>query len=226
MQNLRKERLTFLDATILRNINLEDLIPVDIDDEQIFENEIGPAQSFPLTTGFNIHSRVFWASLGHSEREDSPADARSRLHSLKYMLDTIPRELRQWPSLSHSTKQIASIRANLHVTHLWLQSILLDQLEGEQVQWAEREDISRQLLHVLHNIPHESLEPNGLHLVRLTFLFHLIASLTDLMRRTKSATSPSSLLPVHMNRMRSLDAEQQSTYVSSPVSSRDWMEVR
>ncbi|KAH6695132.1 hypothetical protein F5X68DRAFT_272596 [Plectosphaerella plurivora] len=70
-------------------------------------------------------------------------------------------------------------RANVHVSHLWFQSFLLDKLD-EVVQeaddtgvqdprmqtlleanWREREDVSRQLLHVVHSIPHAYLEPNG-----------------------------------------------------------------
>lgn len=133
-------------------------MPVERDDEEILEDEILPSRGLSLTTGFNIHSRVFWAALGNGETETSV-----RLRKLKYMLDSIPQDLRQWGTASG---HLATIRANLHVTHLWLQSILFDQLE--QVEWAEREDISRQLLHVLHSIPHQNLEPNGLHLVSLS----------------------------------------------------------
>lgn len=79
------------------------------------------------------------------------------------------------------------MRANIHVTHLWLQSLLLEQVDAvvqekvigsaggaagaEEVSaslkanWAEREDICRQMLHLLHSIPYVYLEPNGLHLV-------------------------------------------------------------
>lgn len=79
------------------------------------------------------------------------------------------------------------MRANIHVTHLWLQSLLLEQVDvivqegvignssvaagAEEVSaslkanWAEREDICRQMLHLLHSIPYVYLEPNGLYLV-------------------------------------------------------------
>ncbi|KAJ0119935.1 hypothetical protein J7T55_000785 [Diaporthe amygdali] len=82
--------------------------------------------------------------------------------------------------------QAEIMRANLHVTHLWLQSLLLEQIDvvvqgnvigsastvtrSEEVlvslkaNWAEREDICRQMLHLLHSIPHVYLEPNGLYL--------------------------------------------------------------
>lgn len=75
------------------------------------------------------------------------------------------------------------MRANIHVTHLWLQSLLLEQVDAVvqenvvndpsagdasaslRANWAEREDICRQMLHLLHSIPHAYLEPNGLYLV-------------------------------------------------------------
>ncbi|KAL1857546.1 hypothetical protein Daus18300_010304 [Diaporthe australafricana] len=91
-----------------------------------------------------------------------------------------------YPKLVQGQAEI--MRANLHVTHLWLQSLLLEQIDGvvqetaiagagagaaagaEEVSaslkgnWAEREDICRQMLHLLHSIPYTYLEPNGLHL--------------------------------------------------------------
>ncbi|TID03842.1 hypothetical protein CH35J_002511 [Colletotrichum higginsianum] len=87
--------------------------------------------------------------------------------------------------------QAEVMRANIHVTHLWLQSLLLEKVEvviqesalgnpssgvgaaaaaAEEVSealrenWAEREDICRQMLHLLHSIPYVYLEPNGLYL--------------------------------------------------------------
>jgi hypothetical protein len=124
---------------------------------------------------------------------------KDRLHDLKYMLDGVPPRLRQWSAEDddealHSPDQeqrrvlkaqFASMRANIHVTHLWLQSIISDQVDaillGEssratlispppdlKVGWAEREDLCRQLLHVLHGIPEVHLEPNGHYLVRFS----------------------------------------------------------
>jgi len=112
---------------------------------------------------------------------------KDRLHDLKYMLDNIPPQLRQWvaeddddalygssPEQQRIVKaQFATMRANIHVTHLWLQSLIRDQVDALLLgqpnppdlksTWSEREDICRQFLHVLHSIPHISLEPNGLH---------------------------------------------------------------
>lgn len=119
------------------------------------------------------------------------------------------------------------MRANIHVTHLWLQSLLLEQVDvvvqegvigsnssaaagAEEVSaslkanWAEREDICRQMLHLLHSIPYVYLEPNGLYLVSLFIYFstHIeslrvsaISLLTDrppypILRHTRSATWP------------------------------------
>jgi hypothetical protein len=144
------------------------------------------------------------------------AHLEARLQELKYSLDMIPAHLRQWTSATHHdssvaveeqaarTSQFASMRANLHVTHLWLQSIIIDQLDAaaqcvpaagpsilgtrcgsssssintnsgyeqgtnpnsyrRQALWAHREEICRQLQHVLHAIPERDLEPNGMHL--------------------------------------------------------------
>jgi hypothetical protein len=210
LQNLRNERLTFLDATLLSTMNLEDLVPLEVDDEMILENGIisQPKIGLSLTTGFNIHSRIFWAALIPLLPRESAAVKKlpcscvrsadpmlqlayleDRLHDLKYMLDNIPPQLRQWvaeddddalygssPEQQRIVKaQFATMRANIHVTHLWLQSLIRDQVDALLLgqpnppdlksTWSEREDICRQFLHVLHSIPHISLEPNGLHFV-------------------------------------------------------------
>lgn len=201
LQNFRKERLSFLDAGQLATLDLEALLPLDVDDEQIVADGVLPssptrAEGEPcLTTAFIVHSRVFWAAL-RAGRE-TPGDAmaeppcvcrpwrnrsahavhlRARLHELTYMLDVLPAQLRPWAvtDTEHSDnlldRQFAALRANLHVTHLWLQSIILDQIDlldqdgPAHTHWPQREDICRQLLHLLHAIPERDLEPNGLHL--------------------------------------------------------------
>lgn len=212
---MRKERLAFLDETILRTINLHDLMPTEVDDEMIFENHVSPqpVSKISMTSGFNIHSRLFWAALiPLTPRESSNAElpyssvlraakpdlqlehCQDRLQDLKYMLDGCPAELRQWKtdietedaSISERREryirkaQFEAMRANIHVTHLWLQSILYDQIDtlhavgtdreptglpSPKSFWNDREDICRQLLHVLHNVPEIHLEPNGHHLV-------------------------------------------------------------
>ncbi|PYH97186.1 hypothetical protein BO71DRAFT_468972 [Aspergillus ellipticus CBS 707.79] len=122
-----------------------------------------------------------------------------RLQSLRYLLENIPCPLRPWQptdeTLDDATEggrmaqelrsHFASMRTNLHVTHLWLQSLLIDQLEAAQSHlqglsateesyapaaadpkplWLEREKICRQLLFILYSLPLVNLEANGLHL--------------------------------------------------------------
>ncbi|CAH0046305.1 unnamed protein product [Clonostachys solani] len=81
--------------------------------------------------------------------------------------------------------QFEIMRANLHGTHLWLQSALLDQIDiilqdmskrpdlsqserdchlaALKASWSEREDVCRQMLHLVHSMPHAHIEPNGLY---------------------------------------------------------------
>ena len=215
LQNVLGERLSYLDPIILHSINPEDLMPLEVDDEMIFEHEVllPPSPTSCLMTGFILHSRVFWAAV-RSSCPDSPAEPcpcvrardptvqvtylQDRLHSLKLLLEDIPPPLRAWQppeaeitsngNLGGSTADVqshfASMRANLHVTHLWLQSLLIDQLETAQAHkkgapvamphtqptaeakalWLQREDICRQLFYVLYSLPQINLEANGLHL--------------------------------------------------------------
>lgn len=228
LQNLRRDVIPFLDPSMLRLIKLEDLLPMDVDDEMILEHTILSAPSLSatsacradaspsLTSTFILHSRVFWAALrgGASllpfsrdfcECGKGPTKSplhlvywRERLYELKYMLDDAPGPLRQWnrPSPPNS-RQHEIMRANLHVTNLWLQCLIMDKIEyalqacsdnstsssvlvdatieemrpgneclsGVQRRWAERDFICCQLLHVLHSLTYEYLEPNGLYLV-------------------------------------------------------------
>jgi len=142
-----------------------------------------------------------------------------RLYDLKYMLDNVPPQLRQWATATDDERgldpvkqkqkrilkaRFESMRANIHVTHLWLQSIISDQVDalrlhepnlesldlapaGSKELWAEREDVCDQLLHVLHGIPEIHLEPNSHHLV----CHHLLHSNRKLIlcRHTRFETS-------------------------------------
>lgn len=190
-------------------------MPLDIDDEAILEDGVAPEMSPRpnLTSAFNLTSIVFWKAIqsrspcslpnnpcsacvsAHTkDRHQQISQLQRRIEDLKYALDSIPPELRQWaarppPKLPESAShvpgdlisQFGSVRANLHVTHLWLRSILLDQLEAYaqdissssstpaylatvESRWSERENISSQLIHVLHAIPERDIEPNGLYL--------------------------------------------------------------
>ncbi|KAH7360702.1 hypothetical protein BKA65DRAFT_547415 [Rhexocercosporidium sp. MPI-PUGE-AT-0058] len=137
-----------------------------------------------------------------------------RLDVLKYMLDDIPAPLQPWVASEQQDNSpppgdaddlqgrrelyghFAILRANLHVTHLWFQTLLSSQLDvllesqvsleagtlipmctppltsalpvpvrDVKLVWAEREALCRQLLHLLHGIPHTYLEPNGITIV-------------------------------------------------------------
>jgi hypothetical protein len=184
VQSLRKERLNYLDKEILHTLDLEHLLPLDVDDEYIDEDTVlqpsNPGAC--LTSGFITHSQVFWAAIQDIEPPDNPtlppqaAHLQARIERLKYMLDNVSPELRPWAASyagsDDAPSQFAAMRANLHVTHLWLQSILMDQLEVmlnsrpeyQRKLWQDREELSRQLLHILHHIPQADIEPNGLHL--------------------------------------------------------------
>ncbi|KAL5617953.1 hypothetical protein FOVSG1_000175 [Fusarium oxysporum f. sp. vasinfectum] len=134
--------------------------------------------------------------------EERLSKLRDLLDQLRYILDGLPTHMRQWgpgdnyqPFGSSDRRQAAfteahmeylqneSTRANLHVSHLWLQNFLLDKMDVAlqemkdreeddsyittqlKQNWRDREDVARQLLHILHSIPHAYLEPNGLYLI-------------------------------------------------------------
>ncbi|KAF6819050.1 hypothetical protein CPLU01_13146 [Colletotrichum plurivorum] len=254
VQSGRSEHLTYFKPNEMREVNFEALMPLDVDDEQIFETRIvapvspmnvspgtpcnaatnaqEPRPPFTLASGFILHTRVFLKGLREAmatvgcecELRRGPgvrlARLRDLLQEMRYMLDDVPGPMRQWaspescdapstpgenrPAMSSYGSPVAEravdqacahskllqgqadvMRANIHVTHLWLQSILLEQVDvvlqesaigpgaamsGEDVaaamkaNWAEREDICRQMLHLLHSIPYAYLEPNGLYL--------------------------------------------------------------
>jgi hypothetical protein len=215
VQSLRRDRLTFLDPSLIETIDLESLMPIDVDDEAIFEDHMvsGLSSRPNLTTAFNLTSLVFWAAIASRQactavasvqqicqcaqdhRHKQISHLQRRLQDLKYSLGTIPPELRQWavrpmplsPDMASNApgvvvSQLGAVRGNLHVTQIWLQSILLDQLEAllqddvssfdapaylatVESRWSEREHLCTQLIQVLHAIPQKDLEPNGLHFV-------------------------------------------------------------
>ncbi|KAH8422415.1 uncharacterized protein LDX57_000169 [Aspergillus melleus] len=213
LQNIFGERLSYLDHYQLHLLNPDDLMPAEVDDEFIFEDKIQtPCTSIPsFVAGLNLNSRVFWAAARNpllKDPKDEPCPCsrardpgieityiRDQLHTLKFILDDIPPLLRPWmpmdgeiPTVSDADRirsGFATMRANLHVTHLWVQSLLLDQLEAAQSRyhsvqptasehevatmdpqtlWREREELCRQLFFVLHSLPQVNLEANGLHL--------------------------------------------------------------
>lgn len=192
-------------------------MPLEVDDEFIFEHEVlANANNEPcLVSGFICHSRVFWAAIRSTHLSTASDDLcacmrakdpraqvlyfQERLNCLQNLLIDIPSFLQPWESATENSNedaadkntkviplQLSSLRANLHVTHLWLQSLILDQLEAAQSHqqaqssatilgqepttldqkslWLERQKLCRQLFFILFNFPPLSLEANGLHI--------------------------------------------------------------
>lgn len=103
------------------------------------------------------------------------------LDKIRYVIDDLPPEFGPWHSNAQGGPEIRdeitfgnyeSMRANIHATHLWAQSILTERLidcnhrvpqdeEDSRLVWSLREDLCRQLLQVLYNIRQSNLEPNG-----------------------------------------------------------------
>lgn len=209
LQDSFGNRLAFLDPQTLDSINLTNLLPCEVDDDMITEDEvIMPNTPTPcVMMGFNLLSRVFWLAV----RDETPDPSlpcrcdrtrdvnlqiphlKHRLHSLEFSLEHIPMIFRPWAhtaddevSEHRTSSRNASMRVNIHATHLWLQSLLLDQLEAAQLQqapielaspadyellisqrrwvWLKREDIARQLFFLLNSSSPLSMEVNGLHL--------------------------------------------------------------
>lgn len=190
--------------------------PLEVDDEFIMEKSLLPQPpGVPsLAKGFNAAANVFWVaailpsrdmgSFFHSARffpSEVLASAKSRLHNLNHALDSVDTHLGLWSTRNEETTpfknsnvlfaQFESMRANIHVSHLWLKSMLFEQilaLEGstlvqteQQQHWQQREDICSQLLSILYNIKQVNLEPNGYNIVspkHPQILHHFYALLT------------------------------------------------
>lgn len=162
---MRKERLNYLDESVVDNVDFGEMLPLEVDDEMILEHQVlsQPATRISVTTGFVVNSRLFWTALWPIVSPNSPnaklehyscvrsrdpalqlAHLKGRLHDLKYMLDGIPAQLRQsapsgveasgFETLDPDQRgtvqgHFASMRANIHVTHLRPQSIISDQVD-------------------------------------------------------------------------------------------------
>lgn len=182
-------------------LSAEAFLPVEVDDEYITTNCISlqPPDVSSTTIGFNTNCRIYWDSVvppyaipgltnSTSEAEKKLLSFKARLQRVKYALKDDHSKLSQWGVAQHGDdsdvldSQWESMRANVHVGHLWLQSVLFENIVNltqlmsanqsdfnilvhNQMMWNEREDICRQLLHVLYNISHVNMEPNGNALV-------------------------------------------------------------
>lgn len=112
--NLRNEWLTFLDTTMLHNINLKDLMPAPVNNEFILASGILPCPEevalTSLTTGFILKSHIFTVVLDPPcanakqsylccETKDLVqhiTTLRDRLNYLKHMLDDINPMFQPW----------------------------------------------------------------------------------------------------------------------------------
>ena len=179
------------DLVALRDSDLDFLIPHDVDDEFITENAVSSQlTNLPsLTAGFNAEKSLlkYLISSQRTETPRSSTNNTSRTRSenlsqyLAYFLDDMPPALELW-QMKHTTTestenplrslQLGIQRVNIHTTHLWIRTLLLNQ-EAEHAHstntYATIEDICRQLLHLLTTSTLASLEPNGHVLVSRFF---------------------------------------------------------
>lgn len=215
----KSERLCFLDNDLLLAIKVDDLIPVEADDEMILKDEIlvDPLNATRLVSGFNILCRMFWEAVAPRLKVDcagwtaegmnvvsfpnnlgsSPELLTERVQRIKYFLDDAPELIRTWDTSADTASGTAAVpmqgnfvdtqfrcmRTNLHVNHLWLQTMLSERIESlendtvssnsigfeasSETRWNEKEDICRQLLHMVQNTDDTYLESNGNYLVRI-----------------------------------------------------------
>ncbi|KAJ5414068.1 hypothetical protein N7509_000695 [Penicillium cosmopolitanum] len=66
LQNLQGERLTYLDPAVLQLVKAEDLIPLEIDDEFIFEHEV----VFPPSRLPSSHPDLFYTPAYFGRRSE------------------------------------------------------------------------------------------------------------------------------------------------------------
>jgi len=216
LQNIRKERIAFIDCSTLHEVDLEELLPAPQEDEDITENSYGlyEVAQPSLAAAFRLRIELFLTAVTeitsknrrgskgmncrctrHTDPLSYMKHLRARLHELKYKLDSAPWYLRQWAPRELGTEvsrdkefQISLLRADIHTTHLWLQTCILDHLEyltptilspspslsrspqeilhlAASSDWELREEVCRQLLQVLSLTPHIYLEILGIYLI-------------------------------------------------------------
>ncbi|KAI5236748.1 hypothetical protein E4T43_08425 [Aureobasidium subglaciale] len=104
----------------------------------------------------------------------------ARLVKSSHVLDDLPLQLSAWSSSgTASDPQFETMTANIHVTHVWVQNLLLERFLAAQAAdssakidsctqrlvWDMRETICRQLMDILNNISESNLKPNGYVLI-------------------------------------------------------------
>lgn len=196
---------------------------LEVDDENILADEVlpQPEDQTSLTTGLKVLSRLYDLALETRQlgramealqaQNAEPLAKEKHLELLKtgfekqkHALDNVPEEFDEWTinGCQQKTDPIAArqfeiMRANIRVTHLWLQSLIFEDIVSLSTEttmsetagtdgsaslrslWDDRENICRQLLHVLYNISHDNLEPNGASLVsfQYPYIFGIICLL-------------------------------------------------
>lgn len=123
---------------------------------------------------------------GDIQPTSQPPDIKSRLQMLKFVLDDLPPHLELWRIITAPEQESVRLsqydvqRASIHLTHLWAQSLLIERIQGRSTRgdgvegnsqsqkppeeihpWEMKEDLCRQLLHLLSTSQQSSLEAGG-----------------------------------------------------------------
>ncbi|TIA00686.1 hypothetical protein D6C82_04389 [Aureobasidium pullulans] len=147
----------------------------------IFKDASSTALSFH-TVGDHCHVDLGSCACGkHIQKAPLQPSIMTRLIKATHTLDNIPPQLSCWTaSETPSDAQFQIMTANIHVTHVWVQSLLLehlvvlnnaheatdqDQVYHQKLIWNLREGICEQLMGVLNNISEANLKPNGYVLI-------------------------------------------------------------
>jgi hypothetical protein len=189
----------------------EHLMPLEIDDEYITISQVCPQPEgkvsvvtgltvlilitdclvpiFPdeslLSLSFNTRDSTC-RNLGscvcgmYIQRSPLSASIVARFTKATRILEGIPLQL-SYQAESCSGTHFGYMMANIHVTHVWIRSLLLERLmmtdattavvnydhgEPQGMIWQLQEDICKQLIDMLNNISEADLKPNGYILVR------------------------------------------------------------
>ena len=151
----------------------------------IFKDASSTALSFH-TVDDHCHVDLGSCACGkHIQKAPLQPSIMTRLIKATHTLDNIPPQLSCWTaSETPSDAQFQIMTANIHVTHVWVQSLLLehlvvlnnaheatdqDQAYHRKLIWNLREGICEQLMDVLNNISEANLKPNGYVLARFQY---------------------------------------------------------
>ena len=191
--------------------DIEKLMPLEVDDEFIFDDLVlpQPKGQAAITAGINALAHIYYLTYpiicrSSEDLAKRMKDLKACQQTLKYGVDGLCVELSPWTAAPDEVtqsggpqsprrggtiaiRQFDIMRANIHVSHLWLQTLTLDKIEislsslemadttpyarsreEKEESWNVREELCRQLLHILHNISQVNLQPNGASLVNLS----------------------------------------------------------